>query len=270
MLNGDSVSALADSLTLHYSECSNESYSLDLGDGVSLTLMLILAGEFWIGSDDTDADAEDSECPQRRVKLSHPFLMGATPVTQAQWRVVAGYEVEDIELKSEPSRFKGDELPMEQVSWEEATEFCMRLSKKTNKVFGLPSEAQWEYACCAETETAYHFGPQITDELANYQQRVGQTSEVKQYPPNRWGLYDTHGNVWEWCQDYWHDNYKGAPPDGSAWVDGENANRRVVRGGSWLFDPEGCRSASRHDVVPGDRSPFIGFRVSCAAPRTLV
>ena len=264
------MSAPADTLTLHYYEFSNKSYSLDLDDGVSLTLMLIPAGEFLMGSDDSDADAQDNERPQHRVKLSHPFLMGATPVTQAQWRVVADYDVEDIELEAEPSHFKGDDLPVEQVSWEDATEFCKRLSKKTNKVFYLPSEAQWEYVCRAGTETAYHFGPQITAELANYGGQAGQTTEVKRYSPNRWGLYDMHGNVWEWCQDYWHGNYNGAPPDGSAWVDGGDADLRVVRGGSWFTLPESCRSACRNYFSPGDRYSDFGFRVSCSAPRTLV
>ena len=191
-------------------------------------------------------------------------------MTQAQWRAVAGYDVEDIELKAEPSRFKGDDLPVERVSWEDATEFCKRLSNKTSKVFGLPSEAQWEYACRAGTETAYHFGSQITAEFANYNYQVGQTTEVKRYSPNRWGLYDMHGNVWEWCQDYWHIDYNGAPPDGGAWVTGGNANRRVVRGGSWSLNPRFCRSVYRYNTTPNNASYFIGFRVSCSAPRTLV
>ena len=259
----------ADTLTLHYFECSNESYALDLGSGVELTLMLIPSGEFMMGSADNDGNGSEDERPQHQVRLSQSFLMGATPVTQAQWRVVAGYDVKNITLKPEPSHFKGDDLPVEQVSWEEATEFCQRLSKRTGKLFQLPSEAQWEYACRAGTETAYHFGPQITPELANYDQEIGQTTAVKQYPPNRWGLYDMHGNVWEWCQDYWHGDYQGAPMDGSAWVRGGNVNRRVIRGGSWVDLPGYCRAAYRLSGSPDYRNDFIGFRVSCAAPRTL-
>ncbi|HEY9751789.1 MAG TPA: formylglycine-generating enzyme family protein, partial [Coleofasciculaceae cyanobacterium] len=176
MLDGDSVAASADTLTLHRYECSNESYTLNLGGGVDLTLMLIPAGQFMMGSADEDSAASESERPQRRVHLGQ-FLLGMTPVTQAQWRVVAGYDLVNIDLKAEPSHFKGDDLPVEHVSWQEATEFCQRLSQKTGKYFHLPSEAQWEYACRAGTETAYHFGPQITTELANYRDgEAGQTT----------------------------------------------------------------------------------------------
>ncbi|MFM7449618.1 MAG: formylglycine-generating enzyme family protein [Leptolyngbyaceae cyanobacterium] len=268
MLDGDSVAASADTLTLHRYECSNESYTLDLGGGVDLTLMLIPAGQFMMGAADDDPDASDSERPQHRVRLSQ-FLLGMTPVTQAQWRVVAGYDLVDIDLKAEPSRFKGADLPVERVSWQKATEFCNRLSQKTGKSFHLPSEAQWEYACRAGTETAYHFGPQITTELANYGGEIGQTTVIKRYPPNRWGLYDMHGNVWEWCQDVWHDNYVDAPTDGSAWLEGGNSAYHVRRGGAWSGYPRGCRSAYRSYINPGYRYNDIGFRVCCAAPRTL-
>ena len=255
--------------TLHHYECSNESYTLELGSGIKLTMMLIPAGEFMMGSADDDDNGSGSERPQHRVKLPQ-FLMGATLVTQAQWRVVAGYDVENIALKPEPSGFKGDDLPVEQVRWEEATEFCQRLSKRTGKLFQLPSEAQWEYACRAGTETVCHFGPQITHELANYAKEIGQTTAVKQYLPNRWGLYDMHGNVWEWCQDHWHNNYKGAPTDGSAWIEGGNSAERVLRGGSWDDVPRPCCSAFRFDLTPDDANDDVGFRVSCSAPRALV
>ena len=258
----------ADTLTLHYFDCSNESYTLDLGNGVELMLMLIPSGELMMGSAD-DGNGSKNERPQHQVRLPQSFLMGATPVTQAQWRVVAGYDVENIALKPEPSKFEGDDLPVEQVSWEEATEFCQRLSKRTGKLFQSPSEAQWEYACRAGTETAYHFGPQITPELANYDQEFVQTTPVKQYPPNYWGLYDMHGNVWEWCQDHWHDNYEGVPTDGSAWIKGRASGNPVLRGGSWIFPPRTCRSASRLGVSSDYRLNYVGFRVSCVAPRTL-
>jgi formylglycine-generating enzyme required for sulfatase activity len=104
------------------------------------------------------------------------------------------------------------------VGWYQAAEFCKRLSKRTGKNYYLPSEAQWEYACRAETETAYHFGPKLTEELANYGLSVRKTTPVGQYPANRWGLHDMHGNVWEWCYDHQHYNYEGAPTDGSAWL----------------------------------------------------
>jgi formylglycine-generating enzyme required for sulfatase activity len=257
-----------DNLTLYRYKRTNKGYTEDLGDGVTLTLMLIPAGEFIMGAPKDEPDSSDSERPQHPVKLQ-AFLMGRYPITQAQWRVVASYDREDIDLNPDPSRFKGDDLPVEQVNWYEATEFCKRLSTRTGKNYHLPSEAQWEYACRAETETAYHFGPKLTEELANYNQSVGQTTPVGQYPANQWGLHDIHCNVREWCQDHWHDNFKGAPTDGSAWVEGGNANRRVQRGGSWLFNPRYCRSAYRSSYGPDYRDSGFGFRVCCPAPRTL-
>jgi formylglycine-generating enzyme required for sulfatase activity len=227
-----SENAQPNTLTLHRYECTNDSYTLDLGEGVSLTLMLIPAGEFMMGSADDDGTAADNERPQHRVQLTQ-FLMEATPVTQAQWRVVAGYDPVDgdVKMAADPSKYKGDDRPVEQVNWYQATEFCQRLSKRTGKHFHLPSEAQWEYACRAGTETAYHVGPELTPELAKYDSRDG-TVPVRSYPPNRWGLYDMHGNVWEWCADYWHEDYEGALTDGSAWIEGGDSDLRVLRGGS--------------------------------------
>ena len=262
------MAAAADSLTLHHYECTNDSYTLDLGDGVSLTLMLIPAGDFMMGSAADDEQANSSERPQHRVLLT-PFLLGVTPVTQAQWRVVAGYDpVEsDVKMDADPSNFKGDDRPVERVNWYQATEFCQRLSKRTGKHFHLPSEAQWEYACRAGTETAYHVGPQLTRELAKYDSRDG-TVPVRSYPPNRWGLYDMHGNVWEWCADHWHENYENAPTDGSAWVKGGDSFLRILRGGSWNYLPGSCRSAFRDGGTPDNASYYLGFRVVCSPPRT--
>jgi len=254
------------SLTLHRYNCTNQGYTEDLGDGVSLTLMLIPDGEFTMGAPKDEPDSEDSERPQHLVRVSR-FLMGRYPVTQAQWRVVAGYEQVDRELKPDPSSFKGDDRPVEQVSWYDAVEFCQRLSRTTKKNYHLPSEAQWEYACRAETETAYHFGDEITKDLANYSGE--QTTPIGQYPANRWGLYDMHGNVWEWCQDYWHENYKGVPTDGGAWIDDRESGLRVVRGGSWAYFPGGCRSAFRFGFTPVNDDYAFGFRVSCSPPRGL-
>ncbi|TVP63904.1 MAG: formylglycine-generating enzyme family protein, partial [Leptolyngbya sp. LCM1.Bin17] len=219
-----------DNLTLYRYKRTNKGYTEDLGEGVSLTLMLIPAGEFMMG---TPEDEPDSERPQHRVELQQ-FLMGRYPVTQVQWRVVASYDREEIDLKPEPSEFQGDDLPVERVSWYEAREFCKRLSTRTGKNYHLPSEAQWEYACRAGTTTAYHFGDQLTEEVANYERKVGQTTPVGRYPANYWGLCDMHGNVWEWCQDHWHGNYEGAPTDGSAWIEGDDSKLRILRGGSWI------------------------------------
>lgn len=279
-----------DNLTLYRYKRTNKGYTEDLGDGATLTLMLIPAGEFMMGAPEDEPDSNDAEHPQHRVELSQ-FFMGRYPVTQAQWRAVASYGREDMVLDPDPSNFKGDDLPVEQVNWYEATEFCKRLSTLTGKNYHLPSEAQWEYACRAETETAYHFGDQITTDLANYSGKavvtvdnqvvtvdnqvvtvdgtIGQRTPVGQYPANQWGLHDMHGNVFEWCQDHPHDNYKGAPTDDNAWIEGGDAERRILRGGSRIGAPWDCRSAYRGGIGPGPRDNGLGFRVCCSAPRAL-
>jgi len=258
----------SDSLTLHRYRCLNKAYTEVLSEDVSLTLVLIPAGDFRMGTLKDEPNSLSSERPQHQVTVSS-FLMGRYPVTQAQWRVVAGYSRIDKDLDPAPSRFKGDTLPVERVSWEDATEFCRRIAAKTGKAYGLPSEAQWEYACRAETQTTYHFGDRLTAELANYGDRVNQTSEVGRYPANRWGLHDMHGNVWEWCEDHWHETYVGAPEDGSAWISsGESEDPRVLRGGSWNSDPGFCRSAFRDWSAPDFWLNGVGFRVVCGLART--
>lgn len=314
-----------DNLTLHRYKCTNKGYTEDLGDGVTLTLMLIPAGEFIMGAPESEPDSQDNERPQHLVKLPQ-FLMGRYPVTQAQWRVVAGYDREELDLNPIPyianvsgtasayitadipaggigrlhylstewgarsvddssiskdtlvrpimrqgntwivaTDSKDDNLPVEQVRWHQAVEFCKRLSKHTGKNYHLPSEAQWEYACRAGTETPYHYGNKITTELANYARAVGQTTSVGTYPPNRWGLYDMHGNVEEWCQDYWHENYVNAPLEGQAWMKNGDSSRRVVRSSSWIYFANSCRSAFRYGTEPIAISDSLGFRVCCSA-----
>jgi formylglycine-generating enzyme required for sulfatase activity len=206
--------------------------------------------------------------------------MGKFPVTQAQWQAVASLPKVNIDLKANPSGFKGAKRPVEQVSWNDAVEFCRRLSKATGREYRLPSEAEWEYACRAGTTTPFHFGETITTDLANYDgdytygsgskgQYREQTTDVGSFPANAFGLHDMHGNVWEWCQDTRHENYNGAPTDGSAWVD-ENANQNsmILRGGSWSTNPRVCRSAYRSYSVADLRNYSLGFRVVCAAART--
>jgi formylglycine-generating enzyme required for sulfatase activity len=275
-----SSNTLPHNLTPYRYKRTNKSYTEDLGDGVTLTLMLMPAGEFMMGASEDEPESADAERPQHPVRVSQ-FLMGRYPVTQAQWRVVAGYKSVDKELTLNPSRFKGDNCPVENVSWENAQEFCQRLSAKTNKDYRLPSEAQWEYACRAGTTTPFHYGETIITELANYAgsytynnglkgEDRNETTEVGRFPANDWGLHDMHGNVWEWCEDDWHSNYEGAPSDGSAWVESDRTEtRRLLRGGSWYRYPEICRSACRFNYTRVDRSDFIGFRVCCAPPRTL-
>jgi formylglycine-generating enzyme required for sulfatase activity len=201
-------------------------------EGIPWLLMVrIPAGRFLMGSPPEEAGRDSDEGPWHEVTLE-AFWLGETPITQAQWREVAGWPKVERDLAPDPSRFKGDDRPVEQVNWHEAIEFCRRLSARTGKNYTLPSEAQWEYACRAGTTTPFHFGDTISTELANYGGRQGygdgpagkyreQTTDVASFPANPWGLHDMHGNVWEWCLDDWHDNYEGTPQDGSAWAAGE-------------------------------------------------
>jgi formylglycine-generating enzyme required for sulfatase activity len=242
----------------------------NLGNGVTLEMVRIPGGRFLMGSPETEAKRRDYESPQHYVDVPE-FWMGKYVVTQEQWQAIMG---------NEPSYFKGKNRPVETVSWNNATEFCQKLSKKTGRDYRLPSEAEWEYACRAGTTTPFYFGETITVELANYRASETyadepkgkyreQTTPVGQFPPNAFGLYDMHGNVWEWCQDVWHDNYDGAPVDGSAWVNGGNRSRRVLRGGSWFICPWWCRSAYRsyYYSVEADDINF-GFRLVSVPPRT--
>ena len=169
-------------------------------------------------------------------------------------------------------------MPVEQVSWDDAIEFCKRLSRKTENEYRLPTEAEWEYACRAGTTTAFHFGLTITSDLANYlgnytylNEPQGKyqekTTQVGSFKANAFGLYDMHGNVWEWCQDDWHNSYQNAPDDGRAWISGKS-NINVIRGGSWGSNPDNCRSASRYCLNPGDRFNHFGFRFVCVVPGT--
>ena len=185
-------------------------------------------------------------------------------------------------LNPNPYHFKGDQRPVEQVSWVDAMEFCRRLSQRTGRHYTLPSEAQWEYACRAGTTTPFHFGTTISMELSNYDGRDRevyvdeekgedrqQTIDVSSFPANHWGLHDMHGNVWEWCADHWHSNYEDAPEDGRAWSDedvkenDDKMNFRLLRGGSWFNHSANCRSASRLFDHADSRNDFIGFRVCC-------
>lgn len=246
-------------------------YEEDLGNGVLLEMVAIPGGHFWMGSPKTEAERYDHEGPQHPVEVP-AFLMGKYLVTQAQYEAIMG---------ENPSRFRGANNPVEQVTWDKAKEFCQRLSAKTGREYRLPSEAEWEYVCRAGTTTPFHFGETINTDLANYDGNYtyasgskgryrGRTTPVGSFPPNAFGLYDMHGNVWEWCADPWHDHYNGAPIDGSAWTQGGNDNRSPLRGGSWLLNPNHCRSAYRIDGLRGRDliDDDIGFRVVCGVGRT--
>jgi formylglycine-generating enzyme required for sulfatase activity len=247
--------------------------TIDLGNGVTLEMVFIPGGTFLMGSPKNEGS--DYEKPQHRVTIE-PFYMGKYPVTQRQWQAVMG---------NNPSYYKGENRPVENISWHEAVEFFQRLSKITGIQFHLPSEAQWEYACRAGTTTPFYFGETMTTDFANYDGNYtyasepkgiyrGQTTDVGSFPPNAFGLYDMHGNVWEWCADVWHSNYKGAPTDGSAWEiekkgilaklfkGGED---RLFRGGSFGNGPKVCRTAPRGGFSSDYRVDRIGVRAVVAA-----
>ncbi len=279
-----------------------EYFREDLGNNVTLEMVSIPGGKFLMGTEEEeierlvkkfDWEGYRREKPQYEVRVKS-FFMGKYPVTQAQWQAVMG---------NNPAEFQDSpQNPVEQISLNDAIEFCQRLSQKTGRKYRLPSEAEWEYACRAvvshqssviseeltveewneQYHQPFHFGETITGELANYaanytyaEEAAGEyrqkTTPVGSFPPNGFGLYDMHGNVWEWCADNWHDNYEGAPTDGSAWTTGGNKDYSPLRGGSWINDPGNCRSASRNKFFRG-RDNFddgVGFRVVSESGRTL-
>ena len=222
-------------------------------------------GTFLMGSSEDEPEREPWESgdeTQHQVTLSRGFWMAETPVTQALWEIFMG---------ENPSRFKGAELPVEEVSWDDAQRFINKLNGiKPELQLCLPTEAQWEYACRAGTTTPFAFGENITTDQVNYNGEYpynngkkgkgrSQTVEVKSLPPNGWGLYQMHGNVWEWCQD-WFGSYPAEPvvdPKGS-----QSGTDRVLRGGSWISTGGNCRSADRDRFDPAYRSGSIGFRLS--------
>lgn len=265
-----------DNWVIERSRGSAQQFVEVLGNDTGLEMVFVPGGKFMMGSPDNEPENFDDEKPQHEVEVS-PFYLGKYPVTQAQWRVVAALPQVERALKPNPSRFKGANRPVEQVSWDDAVEFCRRLLQHSGRDYRLPSEAEWEYACRARTTTPFYFGDTLTTDLANYDGSTtygdgpqgeyrGQTTDVGNFPANVFGLYDMHGNVWEWCADDWHDNYKGAPDDGSAWLDENRTNNiKVLRGGSWAFIPRLCRSAIRYYFTPGIADDDLGFRVACAA-----
>lgn len=254
-------------------------YQQELGNLVFLEMSYIPGGRFWMGSPEEDTQRTKGEHPQHKVKVP-AFYMSKYPITQQQWYAVSLFDDVRRELKPYPSRFEGDNLPVENVSWYDAVEFCQRLSIYTGNEYRLPSEAEWEYACRAGTTTPFHFGETIATDHANYngtyvydQGRKGvyrkKTTPVDLFLPNSFGIYDMHGNVWEWCQDYWHSDYIHAPKDSSPWTQGGDPKYRVLRGGSWYGLPEFCRTAFRYFNQPEYRNDIVGIRVVCSSLRTL-
>lgn len=284
---GPGVSAIAETLRdIALAPVSDSRADLDLG----LEMVYVPGGTFTMGSPEDELERASWEGPQHAVTVPS-FFMGRYPVTQAQWRFVAGLAQVNQALAPDPSRFKGDTRPVEKVSWNDAVEFCLRLSRHSGQTYRLPTEAEWEYACRAGTTTPFHFGETITTDVVNYRgtdNKTGSTTYSGSYGAgpkgeyrkettpvdhfgvaNAFGLSDMHGNVYEWCQDHWHDSYEGAPEDGSAWLSDDEGAGQVIRGGSWLDIPRNCRSAYRVIFLSDARYTYIGFRVVCSAPRTL-
>ncbi|NQT15012.1 MAG: formylglycine-generating enzyme family protein [Planctomycetes bacterium] len=233
-----------------------------------MKLVLIPAGEFMMGSPDSDGFAMDTEKPQHRVKITKPFYLGVTEVTQKQHERVMGKNPADTFIERNMYGYGMYELKgysqraVNRVSWDDAEKFCERLSKKEGKTYQLPTEAQWEYACRSGSETKWCFGDSES-QLKNYAWYLDNsrstTHRVGQKKPNAWGLYDMHGNVFEWCRD-WHDYYEGSPstdPTGPS-----SGSLRVIRGGCWNFNAVYCRSAIRGAYLPGGENVIMGFRVS--------
>jgi formylglycine-generating enzyme required for sulfatase activity len=256
-------------------------YAEDLGNGIAIEMVAIPGGTFLMGN---SGGEYPDEVPQHEVVLQ-PFYLSRYEVTQAQWRAVAATLPRvSRPLNPDPSAFKGDELPVEQVSWEDAMEFCERLSRKTRHIYHLPSEAEWEYAARGGSVTAFAFGDSLSPTLASYDATVPygsgpagpaptQTSPVGSFGvANAFGLADMHGNVSEWCLGEYHPTYDGAPGDGRPWMTGGDTDRHVVRGGSWDDLAVDCRSANRYAYPREGRQRTVGFRLamSLAAPSRVV
>jgi formylglycine-generating enzyme required for sulfatase activity len=234
----------------------------DLGTGVILTLIAIPGGAFMMGS--PPWQGYDDERPQHRVTVA-PFWLARGLISQAQWQAVMGQPLR--------CRFVRPAWPVHNVSWAEAQRFCERLSAQASRAYRIPSEAEWEYACRAGSATAFNTGATISTDEANYNGEFVYGNGVKgvyrhvpteggAFPANEFGLYDMHGNLWEWCADAWHDDYNGAPVDGAAWQAGKSAAYRVTRGGSWHDTPDVCRSAARLKTLAAEGDDLIGFRVA--------
>jgi len=246
-------------------------FTEDLGAEIRLEIIEIPGGTFQMGASETEGIRYAN--PVRQVTVEH-FSLSKYLITQEQWERVANSfpRVKDF-LEPRPSEFRGSaNLPVEGVSWIDAVEFCARLTQQTGRNYRLPSEAEWEYACRSGTTAPFYLGETITTDFANYDGNINYVSKgvdckrptpVTTFPPNAFGLYDMHGNLWEWCEDLWHETYEGAPSDGTAWLDNADNRWRLLRGGSWGISAEQCRSAHRHYHYPDSRDSEYGFRVVC-------
>ncbi len=261
-----------------------------IAEDLSIKMIIIPGGSFMMGSPEGELDSYSDEKPQHLVTVPS-FAIGQFVVTQAQWKTIAQLQKVKQKLNPSPSFHSGEDLPVERVDWFEAVEFCHRLTRLSRKLYRLPSEAEWEYACRAATTTAFNIGPTIATDFANYDGRDdvradrtipgnygdgpkgeyrGKTTPSQTFSANNFGLFDTHGNVWEWCADDWHSNYEGAPIDGRVWDASNDSGSKVTRGGSYGDSPQYCRSAIRYSSLSVYRYDNIGFRVMFPlSPRTL-
>ena len=247
-------------------------------DALEVRFRWIPPGEFMMGSPKDEKGRWSAEGPVHNVQIASGYWMAETACTQSVWTAIMG---------ENPSHFSdAPENPVENVSWFDCQRFCERLNKANNDLLAhLPTEAQWEYACRAGTQTPFSFGKELTLEHANYngkwtydekdndvkEKSLRRTVDVKSYKRNQWGLYQMHGNVWEWCEDDWHDNHEGATKDGSTWIDdgsgaGKDDKRKVVRGGAWASRGRYLRSAYRDPLDAAVARLSLGFRVSLGQP----
>ncbi|WP_374503224.1 formylglycine-generating enzyme family protein, partial [Zoogloea sp.] len=230
-------------------------------------LVVVPPGRFLMGSPNDEDGRYTDEGPRHEVTIAHPFAVGRYPVTFAEWDsfVAAG----STRHKPDDEGWGRGRQPVIHVSWDDAQDYVAWLRDRTGQPYRLLSEAEWEYAARAGSQTCYPWGDAPGKNKANFdgsgsQWSKRQTSPVGSFAANAFGLHDMIGNVWEWVQDTWHDSYQGAPDDGRAWEEGSSP--RVVRGGSWLYSSKLCRAASRLRYVPDNRDDYLGFRVCCAPP----
>ncbi|MDV6342381.1 SUMF1/EgtB/PvdO family nonheme iron enzyme [Nitrosomonas sp. Is24] len=223
-------------------------------------MAVIPPGRFLMGSPLNELDRSDDGVPQHEIIIAQPFALGVAVVTFVEYDrfcEATGRRPRDYDWG------RGNR-PVIDISWRDAQAYCAWISEQSNQPYRLPSEAEWEYACRAETQTPFHTGETINSQQANFNRKHGRTLPVRSFASNAFGLYDMHGNVWEWVQDCWHDNYHNAPDDGSAWLekDGGECNLRVVRGGSWLSKAQNLRSALRLRFNTAEANYYLGFRIA--------
>jgi formylglycine-generating enzyme required for sulfatase activity len=258
-------------------QAQQESQAKKLGEPIVITnsigmkLALIPPGKFQMGSANADKEGRPQDGPAHHVTLTQPFRIGIYEATQAEYKAVMGKNPSDFAVKGKEQRrvfgMDTDRFPVDNVSWEDAVEFCRRLSempveKGAGRVYRLPTEAEWEYACRAGTTTRFHTGAGLKPSEANFDKtQLSRTTTVGSYSPNAYGLFDMHGNLFEWCADWFADSYQGLPsedPKGAA-----KGTMRAARGGNYGYSEYLCGSAARDKFVPGERRGGIGFRVVC-------